>query len=170
MSGQSGQSFTTSAAIVNGSVVLKDRAGMLRWASHVGDGVALVVEVKELKDTRSGRQNRTLWGPVYDQILTALMLKAGYRKDEAHAPLSLDDMRPAEKSRMKNLVHYGLLAECFGYAACPITRRMVPAKTSSELTVSEMNDYFEWLEVYLSEEHGIVLEMPDEFRQKSGAA
>lgn len=166
----SAATFTCAAAVRDGEVYLGARQQMRQFASQVGDGAELTMTLSTKKQTRSLKQNATLWGPVYDQILTAVMAKAGYRKDEQSASFSVDDLNASEKASMKHLVHYGLLAECFGYAPCPITGRMVPKKTSSEMSVSEMCDYFSWLVEYCAEEKDIQIELPDEFRKKDGNA
>lgn len=149
-------SFVCSFVITQGRIKLQPgaRQHIDRWASAVGEGVIGQLELKEHKDKRTLRQNRTLWGPVYDQILTQIMEAAGYRPDEAREHMDV--------SKMKQRVHYGLLAKRFGYETDPITKQQVPATTSSELTTAEMAEYLEWLVVYCADELGIQVILPDE--------
>ena len=150
--------FSCIAIATNGKLSLK---GAAQFIASMPDGVEFRAEFTEAKDKRSNAQNKALWGPVYDQILAKLMVEIGYRPDEAIAP--------REKSALKQGIHYGLLAKRFGHAVDPLTKQQVPARTSSELNVSEMCEYFEWLVVYLADEHGIQVELPDEFRKREAA-
>ena len=109
----------------------------------------------EVEREHSLKQNATLWGPVYDQILTQIMSE-DYRPDEAREPL--------ETNELKRRVHYGLLAQRFGYVIDLVTKFQVPAKTSSELNTAEMADYLAWLQIYCADELHIQIELPDEMR------
>lgn len=150
------QSFSCIGVTNGGRLVLKGATSFLESAP---DGVEWNVEIKEAKKKRSLKQNATLWGPTYDQILAAVMKEQGYRPDEI--------LQPREKNQLKQGIHYGLLAKRFGHAIDPLTKEQVPARTSSELNVAEMCEYFEWLVTYLADEHHIVIELPDEFRKRT---
>lgn len=158
------QAFTVAGVVHQGTVRILDRNALLYWAQGVGDGTELVIEIKEKKETRSSAQNRALWGPIYDQILEQVMC-GDYRADEAQAPLDLSDT-PKKISEAKNLVHYGLLAARFGYVIDPITKKQVPARTSSELNTQDMAEYFKWLQVYCADELHIQIDLPDELEAK----
>ena len=168
--------FTCRGVIVKGRPRIADKAAnaaLSRWAQALGDGTEVTLEFSQKKAKRSVRQNATLWGPVYDQIyeqiLTHIMLDGGFRRDEAIKALPV--------SAFKQRVHYGLLAECFGYVTDPVTKRDVPAKTSSEMTTAEMAEYFQWLVEYAADPEGplkgMQIILPDEFAElvaKKGAA
>jgi len=125
------------------------------FCARMGDGTEVVIDVSEKKDKRSSAQNRALWGPIYDQILTKIM-REDFRADEAEAPL--------EVGHAKQLLHYGLLAARFKYKTDPVTGQQVPARTSSELNTEEMAEYFKWLQIYCADELHIEVELPDELK------
>lgn len=151
-------SFATAAVVTKGDIKLLDpsaKSQIAKWAKSIGDGTELTIEIKERKNQRSLAQNRSLWGPIYDQILGKVMCE-DYREDEINEPL--------ETNPKKQNIHYGLLAKRFGYVIDPITKMSVPAKTSSEMTTSEMAEYFEWLVMYCADELHIEVTLPDEVR------
>ncbi|WP_306523440.1 hypothetical protein [Gemmatimonas sp.] len=139
-----------------------DVSQLRAFCARIGDGVEVVIDISEKKDKRSSAQNRALWGPIYDQILTQVM-KGDFRADEAEAELDLTDT-PKKISHAKRLVHYGLLAARFKYKTDPVTGQQVPARTSSELNTQEMAEYFKWLQVYCADELHIEVELPDELK------
>ena len=136
----SGQSFSTAAVIDKGFVRLKDRSSMLRWANSVGDGVELVVEIREKKDKRSLKANRAYWG----LLVTPLAEHLGYDRDE------IDDL------------HEGLLMLYSGTHVDKVSQKEVPNKRSRKMTTSEFHDFMEWTVRYAAKEHGIELELPDD--------
>lgn len=136
----SGQSFSTAAVIDKGFVRLKDRSSMLRWANSVGDGVELVVEIREKKDKRSLKANRAYWG----LLVTPLAEHLGYDRDE------IDDL------------HEGLLMLYSGTHIDKVSQKEVPNKRSRKMTTSEFHDFMEWTVRYAAKEHGIELELPDD--------
>lgn len=160
--------FTCLAVATKGGIQIADgaaRQSLRLWTRQVGEGVVLKLTVEEAKGKRSLRQNRLLWGPVYDQILAHIMLESGYRADEARESLDV--------SELKQRVHYGLLAVRFGYVTDPVTKQQVPARTSSTLTTAEMAEYFEWLVTYCADELHIQIVLPDELaatKKQRGAA
>lgn len=136
----SGQSFSTAAVIDKGFVRLKDRSSMLQWANSVGDGVELVVEIREKKDKRSLKANRAYWG----LLVTPLAEHLGYDRDE------IDDL------------HEGLLMLYSGTHVDKVSQKEVPNKRSRKMTTSEFHDFMEWTVRYAAKEHGIALELPDD--------
>lgn len=136
----SGQSFSTAAVIDKGFVRLKDRSSMLQWANSVGDGVELVVEIREKKDKRSLKANRAYWG----LLVTPLAEHLGYDRDE------IDDL------------HEGLLMLYSGTHVDKVSQKEVPNKRSRKMTTSEFHDFMEWTVRYAAKEHGIDLELPDD--------
>lgn len=134
------QSFSTAAVIDKGFVRLKDRTSMLRWANSVGDGVELVVEIREKKDTRSLKANRAYWG----LLVTPLAEHLGYDRDE------IDDL------------HEGLLMLYGGTHLDKVSGKEVPNKRSRKMNTSEFHDFMEWTVRYAAKEHGIALELPDD--------
>ena len=143
--------------IAGGRVRPVGHAPTLReFCRRAGDGAEVLITVEEKKEQRSAAQNRTLWGPVYDQILEAVMLEQGYRPDEANTSLDV--------GHVKQLVHYGLLARRFGYATDPVTGMQVPARTSSELNTSEFAEYLKWLQTFCADELHIPVDLPDDVR------
>ena len=104
-----------------------------------------LVEIRERKSQRSLEQNRWIWGVAYPLIAE----HCGY---DHHDHESL---------------HYDLLAVRFGTkAVTPMIPtappRIVPVKTSSELTVKEFSDYMDWLVRYAAQTFDVVIPLPDE--------
>jgi hypothetical protein len=108
-------------------------------------GASVTVTIEKTKATRSAAQLRWLWG-------RALPLIADHCGYDAH--------------EIEHL-HYDLLAVRFGtQAIAPLLTgappRIVPTRTSSDLTVAEFSDYMDWLVRYAAEHLGVVLPLPDE--------
>jgi hypothetical protein len=108
-------------------------------------GQEIDVEVKKRTRQRSHAQNNWLWG-------VALPLIAEYLGYDHH-----------EHERL----HYDLLSVRFGtVAVAPLVDgaqpRIVPKKTSSELTTAEFTEYMEWLLRFAADKWGVVLPLPDE--------
>lgn len=119
--------------------------GLLRLPTFAGQRVT----VTAAKAKRSLAQNRTLYGPVYNQALSALMEACGYDAHEVH------------DKHCRKQAHYGLLAQCFGETVDKITGKSVPNKTSSELNTAQFSEFLQWLQRYAAP-YGIVIELPDE--------
>ena len=112
--------------------------------AFAGEEVTLTVEKRRGKK-RSLAQNAWLWG-------VALPLIADYCGYDKH-----------EHERL----HYDLLGVRFGTETiasvlphAPI--RIVPAKTSSQLSTAEFAEYQEWLVRYAAMELGVVVPLPNE--------
>jgi hypothetical protein len=126
------------------------RAEIQRHEEFRGKEVVVTVELPTRK--RSLAQNRWLWG----KALPPIAEHCGY---DAH-----------EHERL----HYDLLSVRFGtHAIQPLIPgappRIVPVKTSSELTTKEFAEYMEWLVRYAASEFNVVLELPDEMLERSEA-
>ena len=133
-----------------------DPRGLSQWGQSVA-GLTLAVTYAEPTRKRTSKQNRTLWGPTYDQMLSALMAK-DYRDDERMGSHQTNDL--------KRLVHYGLLMAHYSVETDKVTGNAVPKKTSSQLTVKEFQDHLYWIQDYAAMEKGIVIQMPDEWRRE----
>lgn len=122
----------------------------LAWLAKQFRGREVEVSVQARSKVRSVRQNAWLWGCA----LPIIAEHCGYDEHE-HERL-----------------HYDLLAVRFGtMAVSPIMPgappRIVPQRTSSQLSTREFADYMEWLVRYAADpqnfpEHGIVIPLPDE--------
>lgn len=134
------QSFSTQAVIQKGAIKLLDRSGMLRWASSVGDGIELIVEIRERKSRRSLRANRAYWG----LLVTPLAEHLGYDRDE------IEDL------------HEGLLMLYAGTHIDKISQKEIPNKRSKNMNTAEFHQFMEWTVRYAAKEHGVVLELPDD--------
>ncbi len=109
------------------------------------DGAWEIPVPKRQQTQRSLKQNAFLWGVAYPIIADHL----GYDHHEHES------------------LHYDLLSVRFGTVAVipkvpGASPRIVPAKTSSELTTTEMADYFEWLVRFAAEKWDVVIQLPDE--------
>lgn len=103
-------------------------------------GQAVEVVVRKPCKQRSHDQNAWLWGVA----LPLLADELGYRSDEIE------------------LLHYSLLAECFGTTYDTKFGREWPSLTSSQLSTRQFSDYMEWLVVWAATEHGVVVPLPGE--------
>ena len=111
-------------------------------------GHEVVVTVQRKTRKRSLEQNAWLWGVALPLIAEHL----GYDRHEH------DDL------------HYDLLSVRFGTRAVAprvpgAQPRIVPARTSSELTTAEFSDYMDWLVRYAAQEFGVVIPLPDEGKE-----
>jgi hypothetical protein len=137
-----------------GHFALDDRAGFLAHAATL-KGHEVTVTITRRRRKRSLAQNRWLWG-------VAMPLIADHCGDDAH-----------EHERL----HYDLLSVRYGTTAIsPLVPnappRIVPAKTSSQLTTVEFSDYMDWLVRYAADTLGVVLPLPDDVatpREAQGA-
>ena len=108
-------------------------------------GDEVIVSVTKRYGKRSLAQNSWLWG-------VALPLIAEHCWYDHH-----------EHERL----HYDLLAVRFGTETINptlpgATARIVPAKTSSQLTKAEFSDYIDWLVRYAATDLGVVVPLPNE--------
>lgn len=118
-----------------------------RWWQSLPDGWQGKATFEVRKDKRTNKQNRTLWGVVYESLVQQISEEVGYdRHDKAG----------------KEQLHEGLLMLYGGVKKCPITKRDVAAKRSSKMTVAEFADYIEWIARWAATEYGIVVELPSD--------
>src|SRR5690606_26814880 len=108
-------------------------------------GHEVVVTVQRKTRKRSLEQNAWLWGVALPLIAEHL----GYDRHE------LDDL------------HYDLLSVRFGTKAVAprvpgAPPRIVPSRTSADMTTTEFSDYMDWLVRYAAQEFGVVIPLPDD--------
>ena len=127
-------------------LTIPGRAYFDRIVSSLPDGQACVLTLTPKKDKRSGKQNRALFGPIYDSVLEFLMSDQGYRRDEW--------------PKMKLLLHEGICGLYKGYDVCPITKKEIRKFRTSKATKAEMAEFMSWIAQYMAEEHGFVVQMP----------
>jgi hypothetical protein len=118
-----------------------------------GQDVTFTVTVRE--KSISSQQRRWLRGGFLDQVEAHLI-------DLGNAPETID----------RNSLHYDFLSIRFGTVAQTSkipggSPRIVPTRTSSDLTVREVCDYIEWLARYCAEHMELVIELPDEWRART---
>lgn len=118
----------------------KFRAWVKRFAGH-----EVVVTVQRKTRKRSLEQNAWLWGVALPLIAEHL----GYDRHE------LDEL------------HYDLLSVRFGTKAVAprvpgAHPRIVPSRTSSDMTTTEFSDYMDWVVRYAAQEFGVVIPLPDD--------
>lgn len=118
-----------------------------RYVASLPDGWLGTLTLEAHKETRTGRQNRALWGVVYESLVSQIADEVGYDKHDASG---------------KEQMHEGLLMLYGGVKICPITKREVAAKRSSKMTVAEFADYIEWIARWAATEYGIVVELPSD--------
>lgn len=112
---------------------------------HTFEDQRVVLTVRKFREQRSAAQNRWLWGK-------ALPLIAEYCGYDEHETEDL---------------HYDLLGVRFGtveveprFPGAP--HRVVPAKTSSQLTTAEFSEYMDWLVRFAAQKWGVMIPLPDE--------
>lgn len=108
-------------------------------------GQDVCVSVQRRDKQRSAEQNAWLWG----FALPAIAEHCGYDEHE-HERL-----------------HYDLLSVRFGTTAvAPLVDgappRIVPTRTSSQLSIKEFSDYMEWLVRYAADKFNVTLTLPSE--------
>jgi hypothetical protein len=128
-----------------GVFVLENQRQFRAAVAEKFKGRTVTVTVARETRKRSLAQNAWLWG-------VALPLIAEYLGYDHH-----------EHERL----HYDLLSVRFGtVAVAPLVDgaqpRIVPKKTSSELTTAEFTEYMEWLLRFAADKWGVVLPLPDE--------
>ena len=119
-----------------------------RVVSSLALGEVFVVTFEEYQEKRSGRANRFLWGPVYNEVMEVILSKEGYRRDEW--------------PQMKLLMHEGLCAKYQGYVTCPVTKMQVRKFRSSKANQREFSDYITWLAQMVAEDYGVAITLPGE--------
>lgn len=139
----------TLAAFKNpaGEIEFDAKEYLRRVLSTLAVGEEFVVTLKEFEDKRTNRQNRALWGVVYDSLLAGLADAVGYDKHDKSG---------------KEQLHQGLLCLYGGTVIEPVTKREVPKVRSSTMTKQEFSDYVEWIARWAASEHGVIVELPGE--------
>lgn len=122
------------------------RAYFDRIVATLADGEVVDLTLAEHVEKRSGRANRFLWGPLYDEAMEVILSKEGYRRDEW--------------PQMKLLMHEGLTGKYQGYVTCPVTKQQVRKFQSSKATSKEFHAYIEWLVQMVAEDYGVALALP----------
>lgn len=140
-------SYQFAAVKSGGDLHYKSPAYFERAISTLGDGEEVTVTVSKPQDKRSLRQNRFLWGPLYDQLLVGIAEAVGYDKHDK-----------AGKEQM----HEGLLMLFGGTVIDPITKREVAKERSSAMTTTRFAEFVDWIARYAAEEHGVVVTLPGE--------
>jgi len=118
-----------------------------RAISTLGDGEEVRVTVEKPQDTRSHRQNKALWGPIYDQLIDGIAAEVGY---DAHDKGGKDHL------------HEGLLQLFAGTVVDPITKREVAKERSSTMTTARFSEFVEWIARFAAERYGVVITLPGE--------
>jgi hypothetical protein len=140
-------SYTFGAVKAPEGLVFTSRAYFDRALSTLGDGEELTVTVAKKQDKRSLAQNRALWGPIYDQLISGLAQETGI---DAHDAIGKEQM------------HEGLLQLFSGTVIDPVTKREVAKERSSAMTTVRFGEFIEWIARYAATEHGIVVTLPGE--------
>lgn len=119
-----------------------NRSILDRWLlTMTGKEVDVTVTVHKRK--RSLRQNAWWWAVAVPMIAA----EVGY---EPHDEDAID------------LVHYGLVAKCFGSTWNEKLKQDVPNARSSSLTTEQFSHLMEWGARYAATEYGLYIPMPDE--------
>lgn len=118
-----------------------------RAISTLALGEEVVVTIEKKRDKRSLAQNRSLWGPIYDQLIAGIAEAVGY-----------DSHDKAGKEQL----HEGLLQLFGGTVIDPITKREVAKERSSTMTRERFGEFIEWIARYAAEQHGLVIVLPGE--------
>jgi len=134
-------------------LILAARAYFDRAVSTLKDDEDVVISLSKPVARRTLAQNRGLWGPIYDQMVLQLNERLDRIADET-------GVHRGDRVS-KELMHEGLLLE-YGSVVDPVTGRTVPKKRTSDMTVGEMNDFYDWLAMYCAETLGIVITLPGE--------
>lgn len=103
-----------------------------------GKQVELVV--RRLRNKRSIEQNAWIWGVAYPLLAETL----GYDKDE------------------REMLHYALVAKCFGTHYDELLKADVPNRRSSRLSTAQFSEYMEWLVRFAAKEFDCQIPLPDE--------
>lgn len=126
---------------VDGQLAMQPlEAGQRRAFLRSLSGQPVDVVIRRRRSKRSAEQNAWLWGVA----LPVLAESFGYDQHE------------------HEMLHYQLLAECFGERYDQRFGRAVPCRTSSQLNTQEFSQYMEWLTRWAAVEHGIRVPLPGE--------
>ena len=134
-----------------GRLAMYDKAVFLRRLGETFKGRDVTFTVTPREKRRSVLQNAWLHGPALGVIAAHL----GYDAHE-HETLKHDLCA----------VRYGTVAVAPLLDGAP--PRIVPSKTTSQLTTHEFSEFMEWLVRFAAEKWGVVLELPDEYWARIG--
>jgi hypothetical protein len=120
------------------------RQEMARWCRTLkGEQVDVIVQKRTRK--RSHAQNAWHWGVAVPKITAA-------------ADMDPNDAKDCE------LVHYGLVAKCFGTTVHEQLGPL-PNARSSKLTTQQFSYLMEWEVRFAADEYGLYVPMPDDVRE-----
>lgn len=121
-------------------------AKVLRFIDRLPEKIRYEISLKPYKPTRSGAQNRYLWGVVYPSILDSGQLE-GWTKDD---------------------LHEFFLGEHFGWERLDGfgRPRLRPIRRSSRLNKMEFADYIAFIQQFAAE-RGIYVPDPDDEFEKA---
>jgi len=128
-------------------LVFASRPYFDRAISTLGDGEEVVVTVAKKQDKRSLQQNKSLWGPMYDELISGIAQQHG---------IDLGD------KASKELIHEGLLQRFSGVVLEPVTKREVAKERSSSMTVTRFGEFMEFVARFAAEEYGVLVTLPGE--------
>lgn len=112
------------------------RRGFLK--THAGKDVDVVIRLHRKK--RSDKQNKWHWGVAVPLIASEL----GYDKHEYE------------------MLHYALVAKCFGTVWDDRMKQDIPKVRSSELSTVQFSELMEWEVRWIAQERGLYIPMPNE--------
>jgi hypothetical protein len=128
--------------------VIRGRKFFDRTMSAVAIGTPLKITVEPQKDKRTNKQNRAMWGTIYDQLIDGIAKEVGYDRHE--------------RAEAKELIHEGLCAKYQGYETCKVTGQQVRKFRTSKANKQEFSDYVEWVARFAAQEYGVVIVLPGE--------
>lgn len=131
----------------NGKLYIDDTEGFRNWLKGLGPG-DLEIVVRQHKLTRSDRQNRYMWGVVYEMISE----HTGMTPTAIHEYLKTEFL--TEKHIMKMKGDYVVEVD-------------VP-RSSSVLKTNEFEDYLSKVRQWASQELGIYVPLPHEAMPEGG--
>ena len=140
-------SYTFAAAKGPKGLTILARPYFDRMVMALPDGQECVLTLAPKVDKRTGKQNRTLWGVVYESLLNQIAGEVGYDRHDRCG---------------KEQLHEGLLMLFGGVKVCPITKREVAAKRSSKMSKAEFAEYVDWIARWAATEYQIVVELPSD--------
>ena len=118
-----------------------------RVLSTLAVGEEFDLTISEHLDKRTNKQNRLMWGTVYDQLL---------------AGLAADQYDSHERAEAKALIHEGLCGRYQGFVQDKVTGVDVRKFRSSKATKAEFTAFVEWAAKYAAETLGVVIVLPGE--------
>jgi hypothetical protein len=144
-------------------LVVQGRDFYERAIAELGDGEQVVLTLSKPSEKRSSRQNRFLWGPLYDELIQGLKNKRDIdRYDAIGAAMADDQGIDAGDVPSKEQMHEGLLQLFAGTVIDPLTKREVAKERSSTMSTARFTEFVEFIARYAATEHQIVVTLPGE--------